>query len=583
MRLRALVAFAMLAASAHAQTQLWKYDHADSDYFGGLTVFSDVDGDGVVDFATGDSDDNKIFVVSGGTGAELRKISDPSGCGFGDFPSLFQARSGTSTTHPDLIVTDPSYSTACSGYDAFGALYRFDLATGALLESKFGIKFHEPWFTSMGLESGVGPTNGKVEYWYSGEKLILFMGYKKAVLSGTTSSYILADPILHVHGVGDVDGDGSDDFAILSDQLYIYSGKDTTKLRTVDYSTFVLFDAVGDVDGDGLGDFAVTDYAASGAAGSGVGKVYVHSGAVGTPLLRTIEGSQPNSNLGTCFGGVGDVDGDGRADFAVAEPGYHDAQFPDGVVHVYSGKTGFELARIGGSGHVGGGISGGFDLNGDGVPDLVTAAYGVGANVTAWALDRKPVVVSVTPNRARYDATPTIDVRGANFRGSVTVDVGGVAATNVTIVSDSELTARVPSLVTGPATVTVHNSLGAGSLADAYWATPAAFFTGTPSVGTDVTLHFWVDSSDETWAFFGLAPPVPTPTPPYHFDFCISPATFLFSTPSAGTTDLALDESIPNDPTLVGETFLFQAIAGPRVTSKPKDGAWSNCAELVVE
>lgn len=51
---------------------------------------------------------------------------------------------------------------------------------------------------------------------------------------------------------------------------------------------------------------------------------------------------------------------------------------------------------------------------------------------------------------------------------AVSLTIGGSAATNVTVVSDTELTATVPAGTPGPADVTVTTSGGSDTLDDGY-------------------------------------------------------------------------------------------------------------------
>jgi len=71
-----------------------------------------------------------------------------------------------------------------------------------------------------------------------------------------------------------------------------------------------------------------------------------------------------------------------------------------------------------------------------------------------------PTITSITPADAGTGATVTID--GSGFTGVTAAEVlfGGTAATSVTVVSDTELTAVVPSGTAGAVNVTVQNANG---------------------------------------------------------------------------------------------------------------------------
>lgn len=117
---------------------------------------------------------------------------------------------------------------------------------------------------------------------------------------------------------------------------------------------------VGDVNGDGIPDLAVAsrDHLLP-------ERVWILSGKDGT-RLRTIEGRTPGDGFGTEVRAIGDWDRDGAADFAIC------ARVPltrDGYRRIVSGRTGAMLAEFAGLGP----IAGTRDIDGDGRPDLLIA------------------------------------------------------------------------------------------------------------------------------------------------------------------------------------------------------------------
>ncbi len=161
-------------------------------------------------------------------------------------------------------------------------------------------------------------------------------------------------------GLGDINGDGYDDFFVLeseaesdqspnTDYIYVYSGLDNSLLYTAsivadeerDYPGSTAQNA-GDVNNDGVNDIIVGSYGET--VGSLVlGAVRVLSGVDGTLLYR-INGEYDYSLFGENVGSVGDVNGDGYDDFMVSAPSDDDYHFP--AVHVFSGIDGSELHKV---------------------------------------------------------------------------------------------------------------------------------------------------------------------------------------------------------------------------------------------
>ncbi len=156
-------------------------------------------------------------------------------------------------------------------------------------------------------------------------------------------------------GIGDVDGDGVTDvvisattnppFGSVTGKLYAYSGRSGRLLwRREGEKGWVLgtsVEAAGDVDHDGIPDVI------AGAPGKGV--VLIQSGQDGREIHR-IQGDSTEANFGGAVAGIGDVDGDGHADFVVGASGANVRAPGAGRAIIFSGRTADRLHVIDGEG-----------------------------------------------------------------------------------------------------------------------------------------------------------------------------------------------------------------------------------------
>lgn len=193
-----------------------------------------------------------------------------------------------------------------------------------------------------------------------------------------------------VASVGDLDGDDCADLVVgarhadpggltRGGSAFVYSGASGALLFRFDgahadgrFGTSVA-DA-GDVDGDGTPDLII------GAPGHVLiphASAFVYSGATGNLLHAFSYGSGADDQVGYSVAGVGDVDGDGRADVMIGIPQADLPGQPDaGVALVYSGATGNVLYTFQGfaGNRFGWSVAGAGDVDGDGIPDCVVGA-----------------------------------------------------------------------------------------------------------------------------------------------------------------------------------------------------------------
>ncbi len=193
--------------------------------------------------------------------------------------------------------------------------------------------------------------------------------------------------------LGDVDGDGYDDFAVgapllattgpATGAVYVYFGAATptaARFETLGFATpgdqfGRALAAAGDVDGDGYVD-VIVGAPHNTATGVQSGQAYVY---LGGPVFNfvpdmNLPGAAGNVQAGTAVAGLGDFNGDGYADLAVGAP-FDPTGAPAGQVYLVYGSypvhTTVDLHLTGESGEqFGRTLAGIGDVNNDGFGDL---------------------------------------------------------------------------------------------------------------------------------------------------------------------------------------------------------------------
>ncbi len=289
-----------------------------------IAALDDLDGDGVSDFAVGSVLGGVVRIVSGRTGKTISRLNGTTSQGGELFGwSLARIRDIDGDHVDDLLVGAPRSPARSEGAELIGersgAAYLFSGKTAKLLRS----------FTVDVLAK---PPRG---FWFG----------------------------CRVADAGDVDGDGVDDLAIAScgEALFDLDGRDRwnrpseRKTRGIPYN---LAAELAPVDRD-------LSHAPE------LGRVSIFSGKTGA-LIRQLVGERAGDGFGCSIASLGDVNGDGRADLAV---GAYSAEC-GGAVYTFDGASGNHIAFVHGvdpSCEFGYTVVDIGDQNGDGIDDLAVA------------------------------------------------------------------------------------------------------------------------------------------------------------------------------------------------------------------
>lgn len=181
---------------------------------------------------------------------------------------------------------------------------------------------------------------------------------------------------LHCELIGDTNGDGSSEILLSvrdGRSLHVHSGANGALLYSILGGSGSLGFSIcraGDLDGDGDGDFLASDPLGRISATSDRGLTHVFSGKTGSLLrIHSIKDGWSGSTDGQRVNAAGDLDLDGTPDYMIGAPIDRNAS---GSCTLVSGATGAiirTLVNPGSDDWFGATVSSAGDCNGDGIPD----------------------------------------------------------------------------------------------------------------------------------------------------------------------------------------------------------------------
>lgn len=361
---------ALAVAPLCAQTSLHTFN-ACCGFGWAVSELTDIDSDGATDLIVGANESGQAYVYSGATGTLLFTLSPgQSDLGY----AVADAGDVDGDGRHDIIAGAPTL-------DGRGGARVYSGRTGAQLLALSGPSPGSRFGVAVGA-AGDYNQDGKGDVLVGANvanAAYVISGADGTVLLTLTGQGRFGSGVTRLP---DVTHDGRDEFLVSAPsqgagKAYAYSGANGSQLFEMtsdagglEYGTFFIASA-GDVNRDGDADIYVGDYA----AGNGNGAAYVYSGRDGTRLHKFNGAAREGLGTGR---GAGDVDGDGHADLAIGSYTYTGGGLSArGRVRIFSGSTGAVLASYEGStanGNFGFDAVGVGDLNGDRRADLLVAS-----------------------------------------------------------------------------------------------------------------------------------------------------------------------------------------------------------------
>ena len=553
-----------------------------------LALMGDVTGDGVREFALGNpgefggngrvliyggKNNNKLLTIKGATvngalGSSVANVGDTTGMGAGP-DSVLAGAPGSTPGHVGeafLYLSgsiDPALSFAGVADDLFGS-------SVAGLGDVNGDLQGDLIVGAPGHESGPISNVGKF-YVYSGET---------GVQLATGDSFGQDDRLgTAVSGLGDVNLDGVPDFVVsapgafqsgsgIVGRVEVWSGSTLTKLYEVfgflpDGEFGASLADLGDINGDGKSDFAV------GAPHeiTNTGAVYVISGNAGEVLYR-LEGIKPEGFFGSSVAMLGDTNGDGSVDLGAGAPALKGDW---GYAKIYTADTGIDIATLihgSASTRFATSISSAGDPNEDGLDDIL-----IGSPLEFFAGNKEAGVVRAvttlgTPSVSDATGVHVLTtgnyvIKGTSLVGTTAFVDGFEVATNS--ITPAEL--HIPVLQTMPGgfhDLRLESENGVINLPGFLPRYPALAAPPEVQLGSEISID--IDNGEPGIYFLawsGLKYNTPAPFDNFGWFYGLDlNGVWLFKQGvfTPGNTRVTLTNATPSTPNLAGIVIYLQAL-----------------------
>ncbi|MEG3960449.1 FG-GAP-like repeat-containing protein, partial [Microcoleus sp. herbarium2] len=365
----------------------------------------DINGDGKPDLAVANISSYSVSILlnTTATGAGTPTFATQVTFDTGKAPYSVSIGDFNGDGKPDLAVTNGNGSSYSNSYDV--SILLNTTATGATTPT-FATKVdfptgEAPYFVSIGDINGDGKPDLAVASFFSFENVSILLNTTATFATTPTFATEVTFPTgfnPKSVSISDINGDGKPDLAVANrgdDDVSILLNTTATGATTPSFATQVRFPimvspesiSIGDFNGDGLPDLAVADNGYD---------VFILLNATATGATTPTFGTEvtfPIITGGTNNLSSGDFNGDGKPDLAVAGFFYDSASILLNTTATFATTPTFgtQVGFPTGDGSLFVSIG---DFNGDGKPDLAVANFN--SNDVSILLNTTPKVTAVT-------------------------------------------------------------------------------------------------------------------------------------------------------------------------------------------